>query len=443
MNRTQRLTVALTKVTAGILGIGIVAGLETMYPSQVVAPPSPYSMAIIPDPEIAHLLPARTLADLYQVRDHLRTKAQQFPYGLGLLLGETAQNQGRLKTLQAVNARIYLEERAQDYWEKAQRLALQARKTERGSQPSAATWWQAQTRWQQAIKLLQSISSYSLLADLKTKRINEYETYLATAARKAKLAESEFLVAIAQRSNLSTQAMITVCNSSGVCHHLRGNQPPDSPASLAKVPIIIALLQKTRAEKISLDTPIYVKPGNFTEDASNIQAGQRYPLRTILMQTIDHSSNIGANQLIDYLGFNYINQVLKNHGYQITRVNHKFMGEATMPANPGQGDNRLTSNELTRMMVQIYNREYPGDAVLMQALKQQDDRSLGVIALQGSTAQWLGEKTGQNSKVLGTTLAMRVSGEQYFITVIDNDGNALNIRRCITQIAAHLARQNH
>jgi beta-lactamase class A len=442
MDRTQHLTFALTITSRAIAGtFSLVAGLGIVYPSQVVAPPSPYSMAVSPDPEIAHLLPARTLAELNQVRDRLRTKTKHFPYGLALLLGDTAQNQGRWKTLQAVNARIQLEETAENNWEKAQRLALQAEKKGRLLQ-LAATRQQAKTLWQQALKSLQVIPPDSLLAGLKTKKISEYEAHLATATHEAKLAESAFLVAIAQRSNLSAQAMITVCHSSAVCHHLRGNQPPDNPASLAKVPIVVALLQKTNAEKINLNTPIYVKPGNFTEDASEIQVGQRYPLRTIVMQTIDHSSNIGANQVIDYLGYDYINQVLQNRGYQITRVNHKFMGEATMPSNPGRSNNRLTSNELTKMMVQIYNREYPGDTVLMQALKQQKDRSLGITALQGSAAQWLGEKTGQNSKVLGTTLALKISSERYFITVIDHSGNALNIRRCITQIASYL-HQNH
>ncbi len=424
------------RVIAGTLSVA--AGLEIICPSEAVAPASPYAMSIIPAPEVSDLLPAQTLAELYQVRDRLEAKIKQLSSGLGLPLGDTTHHQRRLETLQAVNARIQLEETAQAHWEKAQRFALQAEKMGRLPQRSAATWQQAQTYWQQALNSLALIPSDSFVADRKIKTIKLYKADLATAVHQAKLAESAYLSAIAERSGLSAQAMITVCHNSGVCHHLRGNQPPDSPASLAKVPLAIALLQKTSAEKITLDTPIYVVPGNFTEDASDIQAGRRYPLRTVLMQMIDHSSNIAANQLIDYLGQDYINQVLHNRGYRSTRINHKFMGEQTMPANPGRSRNRLTSNELTKMMVQIYQHEYPGGGVLRQALKQQDDRVLGFAALQGSTAQWLGEKTGQNSQVLGTTLALRISGEQYFVTVIDNRPNALNIRRCITQIADHL-----
>jgi len=398
-------------------------------------------MAIIPDP-VAPGPPSQALTELYQVRDRLQAKIKRLPFGLALPLAGNAEHRRQLQALQAVSARIQLEETAKDNWEEAQRLALKAATTARLPQRSVATWHQAQTDWHQSIKFLQAIPSDSLLAARKTKKITEYQAYLATAVQETKRAESAFLTAIAQRSGLSARAMITVCHNSGRCHHLRGNQIPASPASLAKVPLAVALLDKTKAENISLDTPLYVKPENFTEDASNIRTGRHYPLRVVLTQMIDHSSNIAANQLIDYLGQDYINQVLHNHGYQITRVNYKFMGEATMPANPGRSSNCLTSNELTRMMVQVYRLQHPNERVLAQALKQQADRSLGITALQGSAAQWLGEKTGQNSKVLGTTLAVKISGEQYFITVIDRSGSASYIRRSIAEIAAHL-RQKH
>jgi len=413
MDWTRYWAVALSNASKNIAGtLGIVAGLEILSPSQVAAPLSPYSMAIIPDPELSPWLPSRNLMELYQLRDRLQAKIKRLPSGLGWLPLVDAENQQRLQTLQVVSARIQLEETARENWEQAQRLALQAVTTARLPQHSLATWHQAQTDWRQALKFLQAISSDSFLAEHKTRKITEYQAYLATAVQEAKRAESAFLIAIAQKSGLSAQAMITVCHRSGRCHHLRGNQPPNSPASLAKVPLAVALLQKTTEANIGLDTLIYIEPGNFTEDASTLRAGQRYPLRIVLTQMIDHSSNIAANQLIDYLGHDYINRVLQNRGYRITRINYKFMGEATMPANPGRSSNRLTSNELTRMMVQIYRLQHPQDRVLIQALKQQDDRSLGIAALQGAAAQWLGEKTGQNSQVLGTTLAVRIANEQ-------------------------------
>ncbi len=252
---------------------------------------------------------------------------------------------------------------------------------------------------------------------------------------------SSFLLPIAQQSGLSPQAMITVCDLARHCLHLRGDSPPVSAASLIKVPIAVALMNKVTTEGISLETPVYVDRGNFTEDSAEIRVGKSYPLRTLLVQMIARSSNIATNQLIDYLGQDYINRVLRSRGYSMIQVNRKLMGATILPANPGQGLNRLTSDELTALMTQIYNQEHSGDDVLIDALRRQGDRSLGFAALQGSSASWLGEKTGQNSRVLGTTVALAIGGRPYVMTVIDNRSHAEpNIRRCITRIVHSLAR---
>ena len=156
---------------------------------------------------------------------------------------------------------------------------------------------------------------------------------------------------------------------------------------------------------------------------------------------IDRSSNTATNQLIDYVGSDYINQFLENRGYQVTRVNFKLMGEKIMPSNPGSGPNRVTVNELTEMMVQIYNGETPGAKLLVETLNGQYDRALGFAALEGTKVQWLGEKTGENSLVLGTTLAMNIDGEAYVMTVIDSRSSGdLQIRNSISKIADYISK---
>lgn len=255
---------------------------------------------------------------------------------------------------------------------------------------------------------------------------------------------SEFLNQIAQETGLSEQVKITVCTLKQDCRNLRGEEPPTSVASLMKVPIAEALLHRVSSDKINLNTPIYISEGNFTEDASDLEVEQNYPLGKLLSETIVNSSNIAPNQLIDYLGRDYINQMLQNRGYRETRVYAKFIGDISVPLDVGEELNRSTSNELTQMMVQIYNRQHPGDDLLISLLGEQHDQELGFAALQGSPAKWLGEKTGQNSWVLGTTLAMEIAEKTYIITVID-DGlySDQAIRDSITKIAEYIAREGH
>lgn len=255
-------------------------------------------------------------------------------------------------------------------------------------------------------------------------------------------ARSQFLQEIAINSGLSESAKITVCNLQRECRYLQGNIPPKSAASLIKVPIAVALMHKLTTENIDLDTEIYLDEGNVTEDDwSKLEANQNYPLRQLLAETIINSSNTAPNQLIDYLNRNYINQLLEKREYRVTRVNSKFIGETTVPVDLGETRNSLTADELTAMMLQIYNQEHPGAGVLIKILSLQRDRELGFAGLQGTNAKWLGEKTGQTSSVLGTTLAMNVASNIYIVTVID-DGNYTEeaIRNSVTQIANYLDR---
>ncbi|MDY6802938.1 MAG: serine hydrolase [Cyanobacteriota bacterium] len=255
-------------------------------------------------------------------------------------------------------------------------------------------------------------------------------------------AKSGFLEEIAIKSKLSGSAKITLCNLQHQCRHLHGNVAPLSAASLIKLPIAVAVFNKITAEQIDLDAEIYLEEENMTEeDFSALEGGNNYPLRQLLAETIINSSNSAPNQLIDYLTRDYINQVLEERGYQQTRVNSKFIGESTVPVNLGELKNSLNTRELTGMMVQIYNLEHPGDDLLIKILGLQHDRELGYAALQGTKARWLGEKTGQTSSVLGTTLAMRVAGQIYILTVID-DGEYTEeaIRSSIAKIADYLDR---
>ena len=390
----------------------------------------------------------RSLDELYKIRDRLVTELEQpdnpspEPTLLSRLVPPAANPQEKLLSqLQAVEVQILVEQRAKDDLQQAVRLANRAVETKRQQNQSIESSQQTQFLWNQALNNLQSVPQDSFLASLTASKTQEYRENLTAATSQVQQAKSDFLAAVARESGLSGQASIGICRLSRECVHLRGDVPPVSPASLIKVPIAVALMQKVETEKISLNKEVFVNRGNFTEDSSTkILSAKNYPLKTLLEEMIDRSSNTATNQLIDYLGWDYINQFLDNRGYEVTRVKFKLMGEKIMPANPGFGRNRVTANELTEMMVQIYNGETPGAKQLIETLNGQYDRALGFAALQGTKAQWLGEKTGQNSLVLGTTLAMNIDGEAYVMTVIDTRSGDLQMRQSISKIADYISR---
>lgn len=422
-----------------VAGLSIVAGLAA-YPPLAMAPTieTPY----LKPPQLPTV---ESIEELYQIRDRLRTELKQPGATLKATPTKFAIPTALLQMLHAVEIQIRVEETAKERWAEAIQLAVQARELENTTNPSFELLDRIPSVWQQAISSLQTVPEGSLLTESATQKVKEYETYLAIASNKLKINGAGFLKPIVERTGLPpTSVRITVCHVSRECRHWYGDRSPASSASLIKVPIAIALMQKVNKENISLETKIRVSRSNYTEDASDIWTGREYTLRQMLMRMINQSSNIATNQLLDYLGRDYVNRVLRDRGYEVTQVNSKLVGESTYPANVGSGSNHITTDELTQMMLQIYNLKHAGDEVLRDALASQYDQELGYDGLKNSSAIWIGEKTGRNSKVLGTTLAMSVNDEDYVLSVAFNySSNERAIRRCIKDIATYIDDQGH
>lgn len=331
---------------------------------------------------------------------------------------------------------------AQQRWVRAQELARQADAIAASAARSPENLEIIYRLRQQALTTLQTIPAQTTVATSVAAALPTYQQALTTVQQQLDTAQSAFLQQIAQTLMAPEQVMISVCHLAGECRHFQGDRPPASPASLIKLPVAVVLMHKVKTERINLRTVVEVADGNYTEEGSAIRVDRKYTLEQLLKVMIDHSSNIATNQLIDYLGRDYINKVLQTQGYTITQVHSKLIGQKTSPTNKGTKPNRITANELTHMMRQIYNRQYPGSDILIKALQDQHDRVLGYAALQGSGATWLGEKTGQNSRMLGTTLAMKIQGEIYVMTLMLNaSGDEAAIRRGIRAVADHLVNQ--
>ncbi len=355
-------------------------------------------------------------------------------------------DQDLLAKVKDIDIQIVVEQRANENWQRATQLATEASVAAKKPRKTIEEHKQTKALWQRAINNLSEISTDSFRATEISEKITEYQVSLQAANQGLILAKASVLDQIRQESGLSSTAMISICSIQRNCLNLHGDKPPASAASLIKVPVAVALLHKTTQEEVDLNQEVFVDSGNFTEDASEIYARKSYPLEKLMGEMIDHSSNIATNQLIDYLGQSYINDILKDEGYQVTRVRFKLMGNRIMPKKPGKGRNSLTSNELTEMMVKTYNHEVPAAEALIEALSRQYDQEMGYAALEdlGETVEWLGEKTGQNSRVVGTTLAAKIDGEKYVITVIDNNtGHIPQIRKSIKKIAENIVTNGH
>ncbi len=382
----------------------------------------------------------RSLGDLYRIRDQLQAHVSQPPMplwmpprGLNDLSAPTA-----LAHLWPLNYRILQEERAQRQWTWATQLAASASALGDPATLSEESVEAAYDFWHRAVNTLAQVPPDSFVASQAATQQPIYRRNLAIAAYRYDTTQSDFLATLAAQTGMPSQVRITVCDLDRECRRWQGHQPPANPASLIKVPIAVALMAHLHQQGISPDTAIWVNPGNWTEDAGTTQVRREYTLEQIMADMISASGNVATNQLIDYLGWAGVNQRLQERGYRATRISTKLVGESTYPINPGLVANVTTTDELTDMMVGLYNQEHPGDALIQRALKNQVDQALGHAAVKPPIL-WLGEKTGRNSKVLGSTTAVSVSGDTYIITAtLDYSANEAALRTLIDSVIKHL-----
>ncbi|MEO0406759.1 MAG: serine hydrolase [Cyanobacteria bacterium P01_A01_bin.135] len=381
-----------------------------------------------------------SLADLQRLRDRLAEGT--------VPEAETLSEQERQQLLQALDTRIHVETLAQGTWDGALDTAREAVKLGKKEQLDEADLAEIDGLWRDSVAQLQRVPPDSLLWEAAQDKQEEYVPNLAEIGYRYDTIRSDFLVPIAETAGLGTgRVRITICHiETRECRRLNGKKPPDSPASLIKLPIGVAVMQKVVDEGVDLDQPLVVARSNYTEDASDVRVGVEYPMRRVLRRMINDSSNIATNEMVDFTGLDYINEVLEERGYTATHVGHKLVGERTYPKNFGKaGTNRTTTDEITEMMVQIYNFENEGDDVLLDSLVEQWDWKLGYAGLKEAEGDifWIGEKTGQNSKVLGTTVAAKIEDERYVITVtLDRSAHEAAVRRIVKEIAEHIAQND-
>ncbi len=304
--------------------------------------------------------------------------------------------------------------------------------------------------WTAALDQLAQIPEDSIFADLAAAKREDYAAILQPVAAAIDKLDSAFLADIAESTGRPRAIRITICHLSGECRDYKGDEPPASPASLIKLPLAVVLMHKVMEEGIDLDDPIYIDPHNWTENANGakIFIKRDYPLREVMVRMIKESNNIATNQLIDYLGWEYMDQTLQELGYTQTKIRTKLIGDRTAPTrNRAVGVNVMTSNEVTEMMRQIYTFTNPGDEEILDALVGQYDWDFGYLAvkqLKNPRVAWIGEKTGQNSKVIGSSVAVKIDGERYVLTVtIDNSANQVMLRQVIGDTIQHILDEGH
>jgi beta-lactamase class A len=422
---------------AGMIGLAIAAGAGAATPTE--------------HPLLAQLEDAEDLAALEAVQAQIKQQLQSPSLRLTRDAGALAPYFDLATVAAEADRRVAVETTAEQDYNQALDLARAAirvrdRSRARDTVP-LDTLEEQEALWGEAIAHLRAIPQSSFLWAQAQTKAADYRRIVGFVTADVDARQSDFLAEIAEEAGPARAIRISVCHLSGECRHFQGDIPPASPASLIKLPMAVALMQK---EPLDLDEAVYVSPHNWTENASGakIFVDHTYSLREVMVRMIKESNNIATNQLVDYMGWEFINTTLADLGYPGTTVHTKLVGDRTFPTrNRGSGPNTMTTNEVTEMMRQIYTFTHAGDEEILDALVGQYDWDFGYRAvkqLKNERVAWIGEKTGQNSKVIGSSVAVKIDDERYVMTVtVDHSANQQRLRQVIQGVIQHILDNGH
>ncbi len=128
-------------------------------------------------------------------------------------------------------------------------------------------------------------------------------------------------------------------------------------ASVIKIPILIALMEKVKSGAINLNeihTLTNADKVGGAGDLMNVAEGKQLIIREIAQEMIRTSDNTATNILIRKVGMNFVNQNLAELGITKTRLNRAMMDTEAVKQGRENYVNVLEINALLRL---IYNQK--------------------------------------------------------------------------------------
>ena len=150
-------------------------------------------------------------------------------------------------------------------------------------------------------------------------------------------------------------------------------------ASLIKLPIMAAVFQAIRDERISLSSQIRLRSKHKRWGSGRLKwakAGRKFRVSELLYKMITISDNTATEMLIDRFGYNYLNWCFKKYGFNVTRIDPVGMrlSDYVHPAR----DNYTTPKEMGRFLEKIYRRELINDGysdLMIEIMKEAESKT--------------------------------------------------------------------
>ncbi|NDD66702.1 serine hydrolase [bacterium] len=189
---------------------------------------------------------------------------------------------------------------------------------------------------------------------------------------------------------------------------------PYNPASVIKLPVMVAVYHEVNAGRLSLDDTLVLTSDMRVGGAGSLQflpVGSRFSVRHLVMLMITHSDNTATKMLMERVGLATINRVMQELGLTHTVVRTSQLLRA-------EGKNVATTYDMNRLLVKLYQGEVISPAMsqdMMGVLLKQQVK-WGIPKYLPSTVP-VANKTGTLDHIKGDVGIVWVTGHPYALSV--------------------------
>ena len=206
---------------------------------------------------------------------------------------------------------------------------------------------------------------------------------------------------------------------SGYSYGLDENKQMPS-ASCIKLPIAIALFKEVENGKINPDEKVFISKEEMVDGSGILfEFDEReYSIRELVVAMLVQSDNTATNKIIDIVGMERINEIIKELGLQKTELNRKIRDVELREKGIA---NYSSSLDLSKCCKILHNKSYlneENNTFIVNVLKRQQVRNK--IPFYIPKKEWtnIANKSGSLNGVENDTALMTVSKGNFVFTIM-------------------------
>ncbi len=185
---------------------------------------------------------------------------------------------------------------------------------------------------------------------------------------------------------------------------------PFGAASIVKIPLLVCVAQLVELGELAWNRPVCLTAPapHGTGLLEHLDRARPWSVQDLCVMMMGVSDNMACNQLVEEIGMERLNAILRGLGYQVTTIRRRMMDRETLVRGV---DNTVTAEEIAEMLAQIHAHRLISNAMserILGYLRMNQLRDLVAWPLPGSAV--LAGKTGAMPGSLLDAELITVSG---------------------------------